>query len=156
MTPETGSFDGVEHVYPVRVYYDDTDAAGVVYYANYLRMAERARTEMLRLIGADHAAMAASDGVVLAVRECTIEYLSPARLDDALEIRTRLIEARGASLRAEQIVRRADSDLGDLARIRLRLACVRDTGQPARLPPSFRATQARFESDFMPAQKQRA
>ena len=156
MMPECGSFEGAWHVYPLRVYYEDTDAAGVVYYANYLRMAERARTEMLRLIGADHAAMAAVHGIMLAVRDCAIEYFAPARLDDVLEIRTRLVEARGASLRAEQTVRRADSDQGDLARIRLRLACVGETGQPARLPSSFRAALARLEPELMIARKQRA
>jgi acyl-CoA thioester hydrolase len=151
--PETGSFDGADHLYRVRVYYEDTDAAGVVYYANYLRMAERARTEMMRLAGADHAEMAAKDGVVLAVRDCTIEYLSPARLDDVVEIRTRITQSLGASLRAVQDFSR---DGTVLARMNIRLACVGAADQPARLPPSVRAALARLDPQFMSAQKQRA
>ena len=98
--PEAGSFNGADHLYRVRVYYEDTDAAGMVYYANYLRLAERARTEMMRLLGAGHAEMAAKDGVVMAVRDCAIEYLSPAKLDDVVEIRTTITQLLGAGLRA--------------------------------------------------------
>ena len=137
--PATGVLVGIEHVYRLRVYFDDTDAAGIVYYANYLRMAERARTEMMRLLGADHAGMMQNDRLVLTVRECAIEYLAPARLDDVLEVRSSLTEVRGASLRARQTVHR-DGDL--LARIRLRLACVTEAGRPARFPAWLRAALA--------------
>ena len=94
-TATTGTIDGGVHVYPVRVYYDDTDAAGIVYYANYLRMAERARTEMLRMIGADHTRLAREDGVSIAVSRCEVDYLEPARLDDDLHIRTRITALGG-------------------------------------------------------------
>ena len=151
--PEAGSFNGAEHLYRVRVYYEDTDAAGVVYYANYLRMAERARAEMMRLLGAGHAEMAAKDGVVLAVRDCAIEYLSPAKLDDVVEIRTRITQLLGAGLRAVQDFSR---DGTGLARMNIRLACVSAAGRPARLPPSVRAALARLEPQFMSVQKQRA
>ena len=134
--PATGVLDGVEHVYRLRVYFEDTDAAGIVYYANYLRMAERARTEMMRLLGADHAGMVRNDKLVLAVRECAIEYLAPARLDDVLEIRSGLVEIGGASLRARQTVRRGDDVV---ARIGLRLACVTEAGRPARFPARLRS-----------------
>ena len=137
--PATGALDGAEHVYPLRVYYEDTDASGIVYYASYLRMAERARTEMMRLLGAEHARIAATEGVALAVRDCAIEYLAPARLDDVLEIRTRLVAARGASLRLSQVVRRGGRDL---ARISLRLACVGRTGRTARMPAALREALA--------------
>lgn len=137
--PATGVLVGIEHLYRLRVYFDDTDAAGIVYYANYLRMAERARTEMMRLLGTDHAGMMRNDRLVLTVRECAIEYLAPARLDDVLEIRSSLVEIRGASLRARQTIHR-DGDL--LARIRLRLACVTETGRPARFPARLRAALA--------------
>ncbi len=153
MMPDSGRFDGAEHVYGLRVYYEDTDAAGVVYYADYLRMAERARIEMMRLLGAGHAAMAAEHGLMLAVRECSVEYFAPARLDDIVEIRSRLTGTGGASIRLEQVFRRGTTEL---ARLRLRLGCVGGARQPARLPSSVRAALARLESDFMPAQKQRA
>ncbi len=139
--PVAGILDGAEHVYRVRVYFEDTDAAGIVYYASYLRMAERARTEMMRLLGADHAGMMRNDRLVLTVRECAIEYLAPARLDDVLEIRSSLLEIGGASLRARQTVHR---DGETLARIGLRLACVGEAGRPARFPARLRSALAGF------------
>lgn len=125
-----------EHVYPVRVYYEDTDAGGVVYYGNYLRFAERARTELLRDLGLDHATLRAEDGLMFAVRRCEVEYVKPARLDDRLEIGTRFIETAGASFWVEQIVRR-DSEV--LAELKLRLVCVRLDGKPARIPALLRS-----------------
>lgn len=129
-------FAGGVHVFPVRVYFEDTDAAGIVYYANYLKFAERARTEMLREIGVNHARMMTDDGLAFTVRQCTVDYLKPARLDDRLEVHTRLIEVRGASLVAEQAVR---GEKGDLARLGLRLACTNSAGRPARMPERLRA-----------------
>ena len=137
--PVSGVLRGAEHVYRLRVYFEDTDAAGIVYYASYLRMAERARTEMMRLLGADHAGMMRDDGLMLAVRRCAIEYLAPARLDDVLEIRSGLVEIGGASLRARQTVHRGGEVL---ARIDLRLACVSDIGRPARFPARLRSALA--------------
>ena len=171
--PVSGVLQGAEHIYRLRVYFEDTDAAGVVYYANYLRMAERARTEMMRLLGADHAGMVGAeeahhlgpralgadhagmvrdDGLVLAVRDCAIAYLAPARLDDVLEIRSRLVEIGGASLRARQTVHR-DGDT--LARIDLRLACVTAIGRPARLPSRLRSALAGFGRSASPVSTQR-
>ena len=85
MMTEAGSgfVDGV-HVFSMRVYYEDTDAAGIVYYANYLKFAERARTEMLRALGTDQSRLAAEQGIAFAVRRCTADYLKPARLDNRL------------------------------------------------------------------------
>ena len=139
----SGTIDGGVHVYPVRVYYDDTDAAGIVYYANYLRMAERARTEMLRLIGVRHSELAHDDGITIAVRRCEVDYLRPARLDDELHIRTRITALGGATMRAEQIVRRAGADL---ARLTVRLACIGPTGRAARFPKALRAALQRFHA----------
>ncbi len=139
----SGLIDGGVHVYPVRVYYDDTDAAGIVYYANYLRMAERARTEMLRMIGAKHSALARDSGVSIAVSRCEVDYLQPARLDDDLYIRTRITSLGGATMRAEQIVRRAGADL---ARLTVRLACIGPTGRAARFPKTLRAAFERFHA----------
>ena len=91
----------------VRVYYEDTDAAGVVYYANYLRFCERARTEWLRELGIGQQALMASDGIAFVVRSVKADYLRAARLDDALEVITRISALRGASLLFEQDVQRA-------------------------------------------------
>ena len=76
--------DGV-HVFPVRVYYEDTDAGGIVYYANYLKFAERARTELLRIAGITHSDLMAESGVAFAVRHCAADFIKPARLDDPLD-----------------------------------------------------------------------
>lgn len=123
------------HVFPVRVYYEDTDAGGIVYHANYLRFAERARTEYLRSVGADHTSLMAEEGIAFAVRQCSVDFLRPARLDDALEVHTRFVEVRGASLSAEQVVRR---ETDEIARLVLRLACIDATGRPRRLPRTLR------------------
>ena len=101
-----------DHVFFVRVYYEDTDAGGVVYHSNYLRFAERARTEFLREAGIDHITLMAENGLMFAVRRCEAEYVKPAQLDDALEIRTRCLEATGASFWLEQLVQRAGETLG--------------------------------------------
>ena len=124
-----------EHVYPVRVYYEDTDAGGVVYYANYLRFAERARTELLRDLGIDHTTLLADNGLMFAVRRCEADYVKPARLDDLLEVVTRFVEASGASFWVAQTVRRADETLAEM---KLRLVCLKSDGRPARIPERLR------------------
>jgi acyl-CoA thioester hydrolase len=123
-------------VFSLRVYYEDTDAAGIVYYANYLRFAERARTEMMRALGVEHSELRAAAGIVFAVRRCSADYLAPARLDDRLEVVTRITDLRGASLGLEQTVRR---DAADLVRMHLKLACMTVAGRPARIPGTLRA-----------------
>jgi acyl-CoA thioester hydrolase len=148
-----GVIDGGVHVYPVRVYYDDTDAAGIVYYANYLRMAERARTEMLRMIGVQHTGLAHADGVSIAVSRCEVDYLRPARLDDELRIRTRITALGGATMWAEQIVRRAGADL---ARLTVRLACIGPTGRAARFPRALRAALEKFRAADQSLARERA
>ncbi len=89
MTLRSGTVQDDAHQFPLRVYYEDTDAAGIVYYANYLQFAERARTEMLRLLGFEHDELRRATGVVFAVRRCSADYLAPARLDDELRRRDR-------------------------------------------------------------------
>lgn len=123
------------HVFPVRVYYEDTDAAGIVYYANYLKFAERARSEFLRTRGIGNRALQESEGIAFAVRRLAIEYLAPAYLDDLLEVRSRITNVRGASIEAEQDVLK---DGRDIARLTLTLACVARNGRPARLPDNVR------------------
>ena len=127
----------VPHVYPVRVYYEDTDAGGVVYHSNYLRFAERARTELLRDAGIDHVTLMDEYGLMLAVRRCEAEYVKPARLDDALKIRTTCIEATGASFWLEQLVQRGGETLVEM---KLRLVCLKSDGRPARLPEKLKTT----------------
>jgi acyl-CoA thioester hydrolase len=129
----------VAHVFPVRVYYEDTDAGGVVYHANYLRFAERARTEMLRQAGIGQTALMAREGLGFIVRRCVVDFLKPARLDDALEVHTSVLSASGARLEAEQVVKRAGEDL---ARLTLEIACVDRDGKPQRLPKSLGAAFA--------------
>jgi acyl-CoA thioester hydrolase len=133
------------HTYPLRVYYEDTDAGGVVYYANYLRFAERARTEFMRAAGADHAGMLRDTGLSFFVRRCEVDYLKPARLDDLLQVETRIVHVGGASLEALQTVKRNGEDL---ARLKVKLACLNQTGRPARLPDRIQAAlQDYFQSD---------
>lgn len=146
--------DGAKvHVWPIRVYYEDTDAAGIVYYANYLKFVERARTELLRGIGIDHSRLQAEDGIAFAVRECAIDYRAPARLDDALEVRTRLLEISGAAIRAEQTVYRGE-DL--LVVATLRIVCLRANGRPARLPAGLRAAMDPYRTRPTTPQPERA
>lgn len=128
-----------EHVFPVRVYYEDTDAAGIVYYVNYLKFAERARTEMLRLLGREQQRMMESEGVAFAVKSARVEYFRPARLDDALAVRTGLVEVAGASLKVRQRIFRGGELLADM---QIRLAVMDRGGRPTRLPADIRAALA--------------
>jgi acyl-CoA thioester hydrolase len=134
--PCAGAFEGGVHVFPVRVYYEDTDAGGIVYYANYLKFAERARTEMMHLLDAGYREIVRDEGLAFAVRRCEVDFLAPARLDDVLEVRTRLLAERGASLSAEQVIRREGRDI---ARLHVRLACIGSAGRPARIPEGLRS-----------------
>ncbi|MBM3560764.1 MAG: tol-pal system-associated acyl-CoA thioesterase [Alphaproteobacteria bacterium] len=143
-----GTLADGEHVLPLRVYYEDTDAAGIVYYANYLRFAERGRTGMLRRIGVDQSEMRAASGCVFAVSECNARYLQPARLDDAIEVRLRLLEVRGASLLARQTVMRGAAEL---VRLDLRVVCLDSRLRPVRIPASVRSTPARLVRPQSPA-----
>jgi len=109
--------------WPVRIYWEDTDAGGVVYYANYLRFLERVRTEWLRSLGIDQSQVRDEHGVVFVVREVAIEYLAPAKLDDELESRIDAVERRSASMTfAQRILRRIDGAV--LVTARVRVACV--------------------------------
>ena len=124
--------DAGTFTWPVRVYYEDTDAAGVVYYANYLKFMERARSEWLRTLGFEQTALAHEHGVVFVVRSLAIEYLLPARFDDPLEATMQLIHARGCLIHAAQTVRRAAQIL---VTAELKLACVNTQSfKPARIP----------------------
>src|SRR5271165_135544 len=125
------------HAYTLRVYYEDTDAGGVVYHASYLRYAERARTEALRDLGIPHAALVARYGLMFVVRRIKVDYLRPARLDASLNVVTEPLAVGGASLTLRQEVR--DGSVR-CAVLEVQLACVRPNGdKPARLPPPWRS-----------------
>lgn len=125
-------------IFPARVYYEDTDAGGVVFYANYLKFMERARTEWLRSLGFEQHRLAAEEDLVFAVVKATINYRKPARLDDLLEIGARVIETGRSSLVFEQFIRRA-SDAVLLADGEIRAACLSAGGfRPRSIPPSIR------------------
>lgn len=128
------------HRYPVRVYYEDTDAGGVVYHASYLRFAERARTEALRALGIPHAEMVRDYSVMFMVRRIEVDYLRPARPDDSLSVETEVLAVGGASALLRQAVYGPDGLCADL---QVRLACVQ-TGEskPGRIPPRWRDTLA--------------
>jgi acyl-CoA thioester hydrolase len=133
--PTSGTLDAGVHTLPLRVYWEDTDAAGIVYYANYLKFIERGRSDMLRLAGVDQWRMKNEQAVNFVVRRCEIDYLVPALLDDELEVETSVEALRGASLDMRQIVRRQ----GDvLINAMVRAACVDSTGRPVRLPAEIR------------------
>jgi acyl-CoA thioester hydrolase len=131
------------HRLAVRVYYEDTDASGLVYHARYLHFLERARTEMLRQGGMDHVQLMAGNGLAFAVRNLAIEFRRPARLDDLLEVETRVLGDSGARIEMSQ---RVVKDGVEMARARLTLACMTRAGRPLRLPADLRARLAAFRS----------
>lgn len=125
--------------WPVRVYYEDTDSGGVVYYANYLRFLERARTEWLRTLGFDQARLVAERGLLFAVREVHLDLRRPARLDDRLQVTAEVAERRGASLVFAQAVTRA-GETDPLCHGRVRVACLTADGfRPRPLPDDLLA-----------------
>lgn len=124
----------MSHRLPVRVYYEDTDAGGIVYHANYLRFAERARTEWLRELGFDHHDMRRSFGAAFAVRRCEATFLRPARLDDRLEVVTCWQGHQGARMFVTQNVERAGERLVEL---KLELVLIGDSMRPLRVPAAL-------------------
>ena len=126
-----------EFIWPIRVYWEDTDASGVVYHANYLRWFERARTEWLRARGLNQEDLRHQEGVAFTVANLHVDYVRPARLDDDLVIQTRLSAIGRASVEFEQRLRRAGGD-EELARLQARVACVDAASfKPRALPKNF-------------------
>ena len=124
--------------WPARVYYEDTDATGVVYHANYLRYFERARTEWLRALGVSQQSLRAESGVVFTLANLEVDYLRPARLDDDLVITVSVEHLRRASLTFVQAVHLKSDPDAPLARARARVACVDEHGfRPCPLPDDF-------------------
>jgi acyl-CoA thioester hydrolase len=141
-TPEAGRWTGGIHLLPVRVYYEDTDFTGVVYYANYLKFLERGRTDALRTAGVSHNDLwQAEPRLGFAVRKIQVEYLVPARIDDALGVETRFIEARGARMTLAQRILR-DGEV--LVTAEVEAACIDADGRPRRLPAAVRDAFARL------------
>ena len=128
------------HSFECRVYYEDTDLAGIVYYANYLKFIERARSEWVRTLGIDQAQLKTDTGVVFAVRHLTADYLIPAKFDDVLTIVTEVLDAKGARMVLDQRVLRGDAVLFDA---RVTLVAIGASGAPARLPQALRAALAK-------------
>lgn len=147
LQPTSGRIEGGRHILPLRVYYEDTDAAGIVYYANWLRFLERGRTEMLRLLGQEHSALRAERGVNWVVRRCAVDYLKPARLDETVEIHTHCGEMRGASLDMLQEARRGAEVL---IHAELVVACMSEQGRPVRLPTGLRQALADVSPEESP------
>jgi len=123
------------HRFRLRVYYEDTDLAGIVYYANYLKFIERARSEWVRSLGIDQARMQAGQGLVFAVRRIEADYLKPARFDDLLGVETEPAGATGARVFLRQRVLRGQDTLFAAS---LTLVLLRGDGTPARLPAEIR------------------
>ena len=129
--PADGVMRGGIHLFPLRVYFEDTDVAGIVYYANYLRFIERARSDMLRLIGVDQRGALEGGEGVYAVAELSVKYRAPAKLGDDLLVVTEIDEVRAASVLIHQRVMRGDELLADA---RVTAAFLTIDGRPRRQP----------------------
>ncbi len=123
------------HIHPLRVYYEDTDMAGIVYYANYLRYIERGRSELVEDLGLSQRQMRDEDGIVFAVTRVEADYLGSARLDDRLTVVTNHRAEGPVRWRFEQEVRRGDDVL---FRAVVWVACMSTAGRPVRLPKALR------------------
>ena len=123
------------HSFECRVYYEDTDLAGIVYYANYLKFIERARSEWVRSLGIDQAQLKRETGLVFAVRHLTADYLTPAKFDDMLTITTQVLETLGARMVLDQRVLRSGVLLFEA---KVTLVSIGANGAPTRLPPALR------------------
>lgn len=124
------------HDFPVRVYYEDTDAGGIVYHASHIRYAERGRTEFLRKIGFHNSGLMQENGVLFVVRRIEAEYLKPARLDDLLTVRTALHSMKGTSFIMRQAILREEQPLFSMD---ITLVCVDRDGKPVAMPPAVRS-----------------
>ena len=124
------------HQHRLRIYYEDTDAGGIVYYANYLKFIERARTELLRHLGVESSDLMNTHGVAFAVKRCLVDYHMPAKLDDELVVATKIVRVGGASLDLQQIVQRGADRL---VSVDIKLGCLNlDNGKPKAMPSDVR------------------
>lgn len=133
-TPSSGRLDGRHHLLPVRIYYEDTDFTGLVYHANYLRYFERGRSDFLRLAGIHHSALLAGpEPLGFAVNRIALDFLKPARIDDALVVRTAYESMRGPRIFIAQSLERGAETL---VRAEVEVCCISLTGRP-RKPPAL-------------------
>ncbi len=124
-----------EFIWQARVYYEDTDSGGVVYYANYLKFLERARTEWLRSFGIQQDLLAQQDGLIFAVRSVQLVYVKPAKFNDLLDVSVAISKAGKASLTFNQTIRRAEGDKQLLCTGQVKVACLTaDTLRPQAIP----------------------
>lgn len=124
-----------DFVWPVRVYFEDTDSGGVVYYANYLKFMERARTEWLRSLGFEQDSLVLDHKVLFVVRTVALQYRRPARFNDLLRVASRVVDAHGAEMVFEQTVAREARPDEALCSGRIEIACVDpETFRPKRIP----------------------
>jgi len=131
-----GRIDGKLHRLPIRIYYEDTDAGGIVYHSRYLNFAERGRTELLRALGIEQRRMSSEDQAVFAVTDCALKFRRPARLDDLIEVRSCLIDMSAARLHCQQDIWRGEELLVE---IEIRVATLSQDGRPMRIPAAVRA-----------------
>jgi acyl-CoA thioester hydrolase len=146
-----GRIGGDSHVLPVRVYFEDTDFAGLVYHANYLKFCERGRTDFIRLLGIHHQALAnpeEGEPAVFVVRRVEIDYLKPARLDDVLEVFTWCGEIGGASLTLSQEVRRGETVI---VKAKVVVVLISGAGKPQRIGTMIREALQRFVNHPLPS-----
>lgn len=128
------------HRLPIRVYYEDTDAGGIVYYANYLKYAERGRTEFLRALGFENSTLKEREGLIFVVRHLEADYLKPARLDDELLLETAVSEIKNASFSMKQSIFCRNQLIFSMDVI---LVSVDGAGRPAKLPESLKTALAK-------------
>ncbi|MBL8640550.1 MAG: tol-pal system-associated acyl-CoA thioesterase [Alphaproteobacteria bacterium] len=125
----------ITHDFPVRVYYDDTDAGGVVYHANYLKFTERARTEYLRALGFENSKIRDDYGIIIVVKNIEAEYFSPARLDDFLVVQTRVLSVKNTSFVMKQDIYRGEGQIFGMTAV---LVCVNAAGRPTKIPDAVK------------------
>ena len=131
----------MSYIWPVRVYFEDTDAGGIVYHASYLRFAERARTELLRSLGFENKALKDNNGIIFVVRHIDAHYLSPAFLDDKLDVVTSIPDIKNASFKMHQVIKKGEVNIFTMD---VALVCVDSVKQrPLGISPDIRQ---KFES----------
>lgn len=135
--PDTGSFDGAEHLLPIRVYTENTDVGGMVYHGEYLRFFERGRTEFLRLLNITQSALMSPQGedMVFAVVRVEIDYKAQSKIDDVLIVHTKVAKIRAASFEIEQWITRADDMV---TKAYITVATLEKSGRPRRMPGMLR------------------
>ncbi|MGB3167736.1 MAG: YbgC/FadM family acyl-CoA thioesterase [Alteraurantiacibacter sp.] len=141
MQPPSGRIEGSRHLYPVRVFFEDTDLSGIAYHANYLKWCERARSDILRLLGIDQRAAHGAGAGFYAVSEAKINWRRPAKFEDVLSVETTCLQVRAASAQMLQTIRRGEEVLCEVDIV---AAFVSSDGRPKRQPAQWRAAFETF------------